>query len=142
MKRNYYLICLVLLCALSALAAHVFRGMTIVNSTLDSSPIGSSSPSTGVFTGLSGPGLQKVINATGCTTAASLNAACTFTVTWPTSFADTNYVVVCVGNTAGGATAVLSNGTKSTTQTSGTIQNIGANASATTTTVDCVASHT
>jgi len=35
----------------------------------------------------------------GCATAASLNATCTTTITWPNAFADTNYKVTgCMGN--------------------------------------------
>lgn len=150
MKKKIFWFCLCVMVAVSALG-FTLTGVTsiaIVSSTLDSSPVGATTPSTGAFTTLqtttglvNGAGFQRVIAATTCTTAASTNAACTFTITWPVTFNNSSYLAMCSVDTitSGGAVIVTSTGSpKSTTQVNGQLQNLGANAAASTATVDCI----
>lgn len=52
--------------------------------------------STGI--GADGSGFKHLRGTTGCTTAASVGAACTTVVTWSTAFADANYTAGCSGD--------------------------------------------
>src|SRR6185369_11765369 len=89
------------------------------NSTIDSTTIGATTPSSavvtqlGVNTGISQSGTgAKHFRGTSCTTAASAGATCPTTVTWPGgAFANTNYTYVCFTN--GDGNAALNSGTAS-----------------------------
>src|SRR5262249_32120090 len=90
----------------------------------------------------SGSGLMHFRGAS-CTTGASLNAACNTTITWPGTWADTNYTATCTldSTTSGQATLVLFTFNKSTTQMVVTITNNNTNALATSGTINCTAMH-
>src|SRR5258708_1840472 len=71
----------------------------ILDSTLDRSIVGGITPAAGTFTTLTGTNLSathgltnsagaQIVRVTSCTTAASLNAACNTTVTWPVSMGE------------------------------------------------------
>jgi hypothetical protein len=83
-----------------------------------------------ISTGLAnGTGAQHARTA-GCTTAASANATCDTTVTWPVAFADTNYTVVAtLDSPSGGVVFVKSTKNKTTTTVDVTLVTITAAAS-------------
>jgi hypothetical protein len=87
-----------------------------------------------------------VINSGICTTANSAWATCSFTVTWPSAFADTNYAVTCTSQPGMGSSAVLTGvfvNNKTTTGFEITLQNgdtSGAGA-VTSDEIDCIGMH-
>lgn len=120
-------------------------GANIVNSTINSTTIGSTTPSTGAFTALSsstsaifnggitntGTGFKHV-RATSCTTTSGVGTGnCTGTVTWPApAFADTNYTYGCA--VEGGGQVMFTNvvtGSKTTSTMQYTILNTPGNGS-------------
>jgi hypothetical protein len=87
-----------------------------------------------------------IINSGICTTPASAFANCTFTVTWPSAFADGNYALTCTSGPGQGTNAVLlglfvSNQTASTFQI--TLQNADASGAGATTVnqINCIGVH-
>lgn len=108
-----------------------------------------SAPRTATFSDASGTVLVtgngtnplQTASAAGCATGASVGAACTTTVTWTTSFADTNYRAVCNGDVitsgvpVGGGLTAKANG-------SVTFQTVATTAAAAQyTNVECIAVH-
>jgi hypothetical protein len=87
----------------------------------------------------SGPGLMHMRFAS-CTTPASANSGCNTTVTWPGTWPDTSYTVVCTADKSGSPAGffVESIFTKTTTQVSVTIQNSPGSSTATSGAIDCV----
>lgn len=85
-------------------------------------------------------GLQKIRAPVGCTTAASIGAACTTTtpITWPVTWPDLLFTVSCSLNTPTGLPAI-SSVTKSMTTLAVTI--VAQSAVAATANLDCVAVH-
>ncbi len=67
--------------------------------------------STGI--GADGSGFKHQTSGAGCSTAASVGAACGTTLTWTTQFADSNYQAVCSCYTTGGGVPVIGSWTKS-----------------------------
>lgn len=87
-----------------------------------------------------------IINSGICTTAGTAYANCTFTVTWPTAFADANYAVTCSSGIGQGSDAVLT-GVFVSEQTASTfaitLQNgdAGGAGAVTTNQIDCIGMH-
>lgn len=108
----YSLLSLIILIPLLAYANTQYRKIAIFNSTVDSSTLGASSPSTiagttlKINTGITnGPGFQY-LSGTTCTVPAGTNSFCAGNaslnpITWPVPFVDANYAVACtiVSNT-------------------------------------------
>jgi hypothetical protein len=88
-----------------------------------------------------GAGMQHGNTSSTCTTAASVGTGCTFTLTWPVTWADTNYDPVCsiVGATSGVpiVQGVSSKATGSMVVSVAALTAVAAQATA----VDCVALH-
>jgi len=130
-----------------------FTGANIVNSTINSTAIGGTTPSTAIFTTvaantstqMNGSVLAsgtafKHIRTTSCTTAASLNNVCSTTVTWQTpAFPDASYTVVCVSENS--AAFVAGVGSHTATNFNVNIQNAPPSAVATSVTLDCIGVH-
>lgn len=94
------------------------------------------------FSGLipDGIGTKHKRATAGCTTAATLNATCTTTVTWGTAFADANYTAVCKGVGVTGLPILQAETAK--LAASVTVQTINLTAvAAAFTTIECVAVH-
>jgi hypothetical protein len=93
------------------------------------------------------PNIQPlIINSGICTTAASAFASCSFTVSWPTAFADGNYALTCTSGPGQGTNAVLlglfvSNQTATTFQI--TLQNADSSGAGATTVnqINCIGVH-
>src|SRR5262249_23086819 len=84
--------------------------------------------------GVSNGGGLAIASGSTCTTQAVTNNACSTTVTWGPTFADTNYGAWCVLDTqlsGSGAAVVVSVGSKTTTTAVMVMQNLGPNATAT-----------
>lgn len=149
--RNKNLLVYVILFSILAAAATRYRNLTIQSSTVDSSPVGSIAPSTGVFTVFGiGTGIDasktgfKHVRVTSCTTAAVANAGCNTTVNWPgTPFTDTNYTAGCSLNDVSSAGAAMDygTGTKTTTTIVTGIINTPGNAIAVNGQLNCWAVH-
>lgn len=85
------------------------RNVAIINSSIDSSPIGQVTPSGGTFTnlaltrGLLNTSAVKIQNfgagGTLCTSGVNVGDTCTTTVTWANAFTDTSYTILCQGVT-------------------------------------------
>ena len=87
-----------------------------------------------------------IINSGICTTANTAWATCNFTVTWPSAFADTDYVVTCTSQPGAGSSAALTGvfvNNKSTTGFEITLQNgaSGGAGAVTTPEIDCIGMH-
>jgi hypothetical protein len=127
------LLALIVVVALCGFALTRYRSLAITNSTIDSTPIGATTPSSiigtsinsttttivgtslGVIGGVinSGAGLKHV-RVGSCTANTATGGFCATTVTWPSAWADTNYTAVCsVDNTA----VLFSAGTSAKTTT-------------------------
>jgi hypothetical protein len=125
-----------------------FTQAVIINSTINSTTIGATTPSTGAFTQLgvstgvtnSGTGI-KHFRGTSCTTASSAGAFCQTIITWPGgAFADTSYTAVCnIENTAVLYLANYNN--KTTSQITTIIQLSAGNTTGASGTLDCIAFH-
>lgn len=90
----------------------------------------------------SGPGMMHV-RATSCTSPGALNASCDTTISWPGTWADTNYTVSCTADTTGGSQGILIVGVHSKTTTQVTV-GIGlccGNSTATSGTLNCIGLH-
>jgi hypothetical protein len=93
------------------------------------------------------PNIQPlIINSGICTTAASAFASCSFTVSWPTAFADGNYALTCTSGPGMGTNAVLlglfvSNQTATTFEL--TLQNADSSGAGATTVnqINCIGVH-
>lgn len=88
-----------------------------------------------------GPGFKHKRGVSGCTTAASVGATCTTTLTWTTPFVDTNYSVYCQGH---GVTSgvPMGGGITAKVAASATFQTVAATAAAAQyTAIDCFGSH-
>lgn len=152
MKKASFLILFITVIGLGMLLAQTFTGLTrisLTNSTVNSTTIGATTPSTGVFT--SSSTTQHVLCSTAhcafsvnsCTTAASANAACNSTVTLPVTYADTSYLVSCqtAALLSGGAVVVVGDAPSTTSAIVLQIQNLGANAAASQWSVHCFTEH-
>lgn len=140
MKKIAWAVIALIFCAEVLWGATKIRSATIINSTLDSSPVGSATPSTGVFTTLTDQALtsgQCVQAASGgilqgiqcpytnggrqtsvCSTAGGGGSTCTSSVSFFRTEADTNYAISvgCVGPSQFPlGLAVTSKGTSSAT---------------------------
>lgn len=153
MFRRICLTVLILMCAslLFGFALTTLNSVALKNSTVDSTTIGATTPSTGVFTTVgSTTGLARntgiqYFGGTTCTTAAATNANCTTTFTWNQAFADTSYSFVCQlgAQTAGSPGALFINfsAVVSASQGSFNVQNAGPNANASAGNYTCLAWH-
>jgi hypothetical protein len=102
---------------------------------------------TAATSGTAIPKIQPlIINSGICTTGSSAYAYCSFTVTWPTAFADANYAVTCTSGPGQGSSAVLT-GLFVSDQTASTfaitLQNgdAGGAGAVTTNQIDCIGMH-
>jgi hypothetical protein len=84
--------------------------------------------------GCQGP--QAKIQPIGCTTAASVGAACSGTITWPTAFPDTNYTAVCTEESSTGLPVITNIGKAAGSLT---VAIAAITAVAATTTLNCIA---
>jgi hypothetical protein len=85
--------------------------------------------------------IQAKTAVAGCTTANTLNATCTTTVTWDSPFADNNYIPICIGVGVSSGTPVLQ-GITSQLAASVTVQTINLSAVASQfSTVQCLGVH-
>lgn len=88
-----------------------------------------------------GTGCESKRGVAGCTTAASVGATCTTTVTWTTAFANNLYYVSCMGVGAAAGAPILQTTTARTTSNV-TVQTIALTAvAAQFTTIECFAIH-
>jgi hypothetical protein len=95
--------------------------------------------STGI--GADGSGFKHLRGTTGCTTAASVGAACTTVVTWTTAFADANYTATCTGDLITSGVPV-NGGLTAKAAASVTFQTVATTAvAAKFTAIDCTAVH-
>lgn len=127
-----------------------FTRAAIINSTVDSTTIGATTPSSvvatqlGVNTGVtnSGGGFKHTRVAS-CTTAATTNATCTTTVTWPGgAFADTSYTFGCISDGNGAANFQGSDvANKTAASIHAIVQNTPGNSAATSVTLNCWGMH-
>lgn len=109
-------------------------GDTFTSTTLTSPTI-----NTGVTN--SGTGLMHV-RTSSCTTAASANASCNTTVTWPGTWANTSYTATCTADTpTGGNVFVVATQSKSTTQIVVIVENVPTNSAASSATLNCIGVH-
>lgn len=130
-----------------------FTGAAIVNSTINSTTIGATTPSTVAATALTsstsaqlnssvlntGTGF-KHMRAASCTTPATNPGTCSTTLTWPTpAFADANYTLVCTSENS--AAYVGGAGSKTTTQFNVNIFNNPPVNTAISVTLDCIGVH-
>src|SRR5712672_246814 len=110
MKKIFKIVFFLLVTVMAMYGFGKFTGANIVNSVINSTTIGATTPSTVVATTLTsstsaqfnvsvlntGTGFKHVRQSS-CTTNSTLNSICNTTVTWPTpAFADANYTAVCV----------------------------------------------
>lgn len=156
MKQAFTVIFFLLVTVMAMYGFAKLTGAAIVNSTINSTTIGATTPSTGAFTTFSsstssvfngsitntGTGIKHVRVAS-CTTAASANAFCNTTVTWPApAFPDTNYTYGCSGDGNG---AAMVQGTASGSKTASTfiavVLNTPGNSLASSVTLNCWAFH-
>ncbi len=87
-----------------------------------------------------------IINSGICTTASSAFASCTFTVNWPTAFANTNYSVTCSSGPGQGSSAALTGlfvSNQTTTNFQITLQNgdAGGAGAVTVSQINCIGMH-
>lgn len=130
-----------------------FTQAVIINSTINSTTIGASTPSSAVVTSLvtntsaqfNGSMAQngtafKFVEVSSCTTAASAGASCTTVITWPTpAFVDNGYIMGC----SGGGTLASFEGfnTKTATTAATVVTNTPGNTTAISIPLDCWAWH-
>ena len=133
------------------MAAYGFAKFTraaIINSTIDSTTIGATTPSSAVVTQLgvntgvtqTGTGV-KHFRGTSCTTTSGAGGFCQTIITWPGAvFTDTNYTAVCnVENTV--VLYLQGYNNKTTSQITTIIQLSAGNTTAASGTLDCIAIH-
>jgi hypothetical protein len=102
---------------------------------------------TGATNGTLIPKIQPlIINSGICTTGSSAWATCSFTVSWGSAFADTNYAATCTSQPGQGSSAALTGvfvSNKTTTGFEITLQNgaSGAAGAVTTNEIDCIGMH-
>lgn len=103
MKLRLIVVVLLSLCVL-VLAQTRMTSLAITRSTIDSTPIGVTTPSEGHFTNLTfdtaslSSNVKAVNISPSCTTPnGSSYSTCLTVLTWPTPFADANYAVSCSG---------------------------------------------
>jgi hypothetical protein len=131
-------------------------GMNLKNSVINSTTIGATTPSSGIFTSVqvnSGLLVNAGVNNTGtgfkhvrvasCTTTAVANNFCNTTVTWPApAFADTNYTYGCSSDGNGAAAyQTTSSGSKTASNFVAVVINTPGNSAATSVTLNCWAYH-
>jgi hypothetical protein len=109
---------------------------TLSNKTLTSATLTSPIVNTGIAHG--GSGFMHV-RAASCITAASVGATCTTTITWPGTWADTNYTAICSLDTSTNVPVLIATGGKSTTQIGVVIYALTAAAAAAT--FNCIGVH-
>lgn len=91
--------------------------------------------------GANGSRAVQTSRTAGCTTAASVGAICTVTVTWTTAFPDTSYTATCTGDTGTAGNPVVG-GTGSKATTTMVVSTVALTAvAATFTTINCIAIH-
>lgn len=153
MKKIFKVILFLLLTVMAMYGFAKIRGAVIVNSTIDSTTIGSATPSTVAATTLTASTSAQLngsvlasgtafkhIRTTSCTTAALANNVCSTTVTWQTpAFPDANYTAVCVSENS--AAFVAGVGTHTATNFNVNIQNSPPSATAVSVTLDCIGVH-
>jgi len=130
-----------------------FTGANIVNSTINSTAIGGTTPSTGAFTTLTsstsaqfngsvlnnGTGFKHVRQAS-TTTGSGVNGTSSTTVTWPTpAFPDGNYTTVCVSENS--AAFVAGVGSHTATNFNVNIENSPGATAAVSVILDCIGVH-
>lgn len=103
-KKTLTIVVVLLSISLAFGALTRYRSIALENSTINSTTIGATTPSSVVATTsktntsvLQGGGHKHQRFSTGCTTGASAGSACTDTLTWTTPFVDANYTVICMG---------------------------------------------
>lgn len=153
MNKTSQVILFLLIAVLSLWAFSTVRQASIVNSTINSTTIGATTPSTAAVTTLTssasaqfngsvannGTGFKHV-RATSCTTPATNPGTCATTVTWPTpAFADANYTAVCVSENSGAYVGGV--GSHSATNFSVNIFNNPPASTAISVTLDCIGVH-
>lgn len=157
MKKAFKIVFFLLLTVMAMYGFAKFTGANIVNSTINSTAIGATTPSTGAFTALtsstsilfngsvlaSGTAF-KHIRVTSCTTAAGSDTNfCNTTVTWPApAFPDTSYSYGCSGDGNGAASFVnTSSASKTASSIVAVVQNTRGNPTANSVTLSCWAFH-
>lgn len=89
----------------------------------------------------SGSGLMHV-RVSSCTTPAAVNGSCTTTISWPATWADTNYTYSCFPDGTTGTGLSVTNGTnKSTTQVTVGVVNCCGSSTASSTVLNCIGIH-
>lgn len=151
MKRSLTIVTVLVLLVTGLWAFSNIRKANITNSNIDSSPIGATTPSSGVLTTLGvnigvsnhATGFQHVVGFASCTTPSGANQACNTSLSWNTAFADTTYTAVCGVNTilSGGEVVITGTGSRTTAGITVQITNNGANTAASQVTLDCIGIH-
>lgn len=153
MKNLFKIVFFLLVTVMALYGFSKFTGAAIINSTINSSTIGATTPSSAIFTstqvnsgllvnaGVNNTGTGfKHVRAASCTTPATNPGTCSTTVTWPTpAFADTNYTLVCTSENSGAY--VGGAGSKTTTQFNVNIFNNPPATTAISVTLDCIGVH-
>lgn len=90
----------------------------------------------------SGAGMMHV-RVTSCATPATLNSSCNTTISWPGTWADTNYTVSCTADTTGAGQGLIIGGlsSKTTTQVTVGIANCCGNNTSAVATINCIGMH-
>lgn len=129
-------------CLTSDPSAPVNGGWWVSGATCAQAKIRMNGASNSVLTtGTTNTSIQR-LRASGCATSASANTTCTTTITWPTSFVDSSYSAVCMGDLITSGVPVLQGGVSSKSATAITVQTVNLTAvAAQFTTIDCIAVH-
>jgi hypothetical protein len=116
------------------------RNVALVNSTVNSTPIGGAASSTGAFTTVTANNLNYGSTTSVCSTSGNAGSICTSTVTLNSTEPDTNYVASCTGVTPSGYPFIRGIG-KGTSSITVAIQNGTSNEAVVSTyaELDCVA---
>jgi hypothetical protein len=149
LKTALNIICFWLVMSVFCYGFAKFTQAVIINSTINSTTIGATTPSTGSFTGLgitsgltNAAGGAKHQRGTTCTTAAGTNGECGTTVTWGGGgFVDTNYTWGCTVESNAGTVQYIYGGGKTATAASFQVMNTPGNTGAASGTYDCWAFH-
>jgi hypothetical protein len=148
-KTILNIICFWLAVSMFAYGFAKFTQAVIINSTINSTTIGATTPSTGAFTQFAvstgvtptGGGFKHQRGTT-CTTAAGTNGECGTTVTWGGgAFADTSYTSGCTVESTAGTVQYLYGGGKAAASVSFQVMNTPGNTGAASGTYDCWAFH-
>lgn len=146
-RNTWFILGAVIFLSTLLFAVTKLRQVQLVSSTIDSTTIGATTPSSAVLTTLkvntsvlnNGSALQH-LRVSSCTTGSGANGFCGGTITWNVAWADTNYTAVCMID--GSATiSVQGTASKTTTQIGYVVYNVNGNTAAASGTLNCIAMH-